>query len=72
MHGAPGQVIDVAIIEPIVTILGPQPIVYDQLGIVQQRTGNRSVNNAPRNTYRTLRRQVGRDLDRAPSRSPSA
>jgi crotonobetainyl-CoA:carnitine CoA-transferase CaiB-like acyl-CoA transferase len=54
VHGAPGQVIDVAIIEPIVTILGPQPIVYDQLGIVQQRTGNRSVNNAPRNTYRTL------------------
>ncbi len=26
---------------------------YDQLGITQTRTGNRSVNNAPRNTYRT-------------------
>ena len=26
---------------------------YDQLGEIQQRTGNRSVNNAPRNTYRT-------------------
>ncbi len=25
----------------------------DQLGIIQQRTGNRSVNNAPRNTYKT-------------------
>jgi crotonobetainyl-CoA:carnitine CoA-transferase CaiB-like acyl-CoA transferase len=48
-----GQVIDLAIIEPILTILGAQPTVYDQLGIVQQRTGNRSVNNAPRNTYRT-------------------
>lgn len=48
-----GQVVDVAIIEPILTILGPQPTVYDQLGIVQQRTGNRSSNNAPRNTYRT-------------------
>jgi crotonobetainyl-CoA:carnitine CoA-transferase CaiB-like acyl-CoA transferase len=47
-----GQVIDLAIIEPILTILGPQPIVYDQLGVVQPRTGNRSVNNAPRNTYR--------------------
>jgi crotonobetainyl-CoA:carnitine CoA-transferase CaiB-like acyl-CoA transferase len=47
-----GQVIDLAIIEPILSVLGPQPIVYDQLGIVQQRTGNRSVNNAPRNTYR--------------------
>jgi len=48
-----GQVVDLAIIEPILTVLGPQPTVYDQLGIVQQRQGNRSSNNAPRNTYRT-------------------
>lgn len=53
VHGGSGQVLDLAIIEPILTILGPQPIVYDQLGIVQTRTGNRSVNNAPRNTYQT-------------------
>jgi crotonobetainyl-CoA:carnitine CoA-transferase CaiB-like acyl-CoA transferase len=46
-----GQVVDLAIIEPILTILGAQPMVYDQLGIVQERSGNRSVNNAPRNTY---------------------
>jgi crotonobetainyl-CoA:carnitine CoA-transferase CaiB-like acyl-CoA transferase len=52
-RGGTGQVLDIAIIEPILTILGPQPIVYDQLGIIQTRTGNRSVNNAPRNTYRT-------------------
>ncbi len=48
-----GQVIDLAIIEPILTVLGAQPIVYDQLGQVQPRTGNRTINNAPRNTYRT-------------------
>ncbi|MET9509275.1 CoA transferase [Streptomyces flavidovirens] len=48
-----GQVIDMAIIEPILTILGPHPLWYDQLGYVQPRTGNRSRNNAPRNTYRT-------------------
>ncbi len=48
-----GQVIDLAIIEPILAILGPQATVYDQLGIVQPRTGNRSVNNSPRNTYLT-------------------
>ena len=53
VHEGPGQVIDLAIIEPILTILGPQPIVYDQLGVVQMRAGNGSVNNAPRNTYRT-------------------
>lgn len=48
-----GQVIDLAIIEPMLAILGPQPTVYDQLGIVQPRSGNRSVNNSPRNTYKT-------------------
>ncbi|MEU5362893.1 CoA transferase [Streptomyces sp. NPDC005925] len=48
-----GQVVDMAIIEPILTVLGPQPTWYDQLGHVQARTGNRSANNAPRNTYRT-------------------
>ena len=48
-----GQVIDMAIIEPILTILGPQATWFDQLGVIQERTGNRSVNNAPRNTYKT-------------------
>jgi formyl-CoA transferase len=48
-----GQVVDLAIIEPILAVLGPQPTVYDQLGIIQRRQGNRSVNNAPRNTYLT-------------------
>ena len=48
-----GQQIDISILEPIVTVLGPQPIVYDQLGEVQTRRGNRSDNNAPRNTYKT-------------------
>ncbi|MEU6401845.1 CoA transferase [Streptomyces sp. NPDC046985] len=48
-----GQVVDMAIIEPILMVLGPQPLWYDQLGYVQPRTGNRTRNNAPRNTYRT-------------------
>jgi formyl-CoA transferase len=48
-----GQVIDMAIIEPILTILGSQPTVFDQMGIVAERVGNRSVNNSPRNTYKT-------------------
>lgn len=48
-----GQVIDMALIEPILTVLGPQPTWYDQLGVIQERRGNRSTNNAPRNVYRT-------------------
>ena len=51
--GGHGQVIDMAIIEPIMMLLGGQITAFDQLGIVQQRVGNRSVNNAPRNVYRT-------------------
>ncbi|MEU7692731.1 CoA transferase [Microbispora hainanensis] len=47
-----GQVVDLSIIEPILTVLGAQPTIYDRLGVVPPRTGNRSVNNAPRNTYR--------------------
>jgi crotonobetainyl-CoA:carnitine CoA-transferase CaiB-like acyl-CoA transferase len=49
-----GQVVDTAIIEPILAMLGPQITRWDQLRSVQPRTGNRSINNAPRNTYRTV------------------
>ena len=52
-----GQVVDLAIIEPILTLLGPQPTVWDTLQQVQERTGNRSANNAPRNTYLTRDRR---------------
>ena len=51
--GGRGQVIDLAIIEPIRMVLGAQATAYDALGLVPERTGNRSANNAPRNTYRT-------------------
>lgn len=46
-----GQVIDLAIIEPILTVLGAHVTAYRALGVVPQRTGNRSNQNAPRNTY---------------------
>ncbi len=48
-----GQVIDMSILEPIMTSVGPGPTVYQQLGLIGQRNGNRSSNNAPRNTYLT-------------------
>jgi formyl-CoA transferase len=51
--GNKGQYVDLSIYEPIFQVLGPQPLQYDQLGVVQQRWGNRSKNNAPRNTYET-------------------
>jgi crotonobetainyl-CoA:carnitine CoA-transferase CaiB-like acyl-CoA transferase len=52
-HTGRGQVIDLAIIEPILTVLGPQITAFHALGSVPRRVGNRSISNAPRNTYRT-------------------
>jgi crotonobetainyl-CoA:carnitine CoA-transferase CaiB-like acyl-CoA transferase len=52
-NGGLGEVIDMNLLEPIMTAVGPGPMVFDQLGIVGQRHGNRSTNNAPRNIYRT-------------------
>jgi len=51
--GGNGQVIDINILEPIMAAMGPAPTVYDQTGVIEGRHGNRSTNNAPRNTYRT-------------------
>ncbi len=48
-----GQVIDTSLLEPIMATLGPQSLIFDQLQIKQKRTGNRTENNAPRNTYKT-------------------
>lgn len=48
-----GQIVDIALIEPLMSLLGPHAIAWDQLGHKQPRTGNRSAKNAPRNTYLT-------------------
>lgn len=55
--GGGGQMVDLSILESMVSVLGPGPTIYDQLGEVPQRMGNRSVNNAPRNAYRTADRR---------------
>ena len=48
-----GQVVEFAIYEPLLTLLGPQVVDYDQLGIIQKRNGSRLPFTAPRNTYQT-------------------
>jgi crotonobetainyl-CoA:carnitine CoA-transferase CaiB-like acyl-CoA transferase len=42
-----------SLLEPIMAAVGPGPTIYQQLGIIERRHGNRSTNNAPRNMYRT-------------------
>ena len=48
-----GELIDVALYEPLMWILGSALVEFDQLGIVQKRSGNQSVRSSPRNTYPT-------------------
>jgi crotonobetainyl-CoA:carnitine CoA-transferase CaiB-like acyl-CoA transferase len=48
-----GQVIDLALYETLLTLLGPQVVNYDQLGTIQERAGSRLPFTAPRNIYRT-------------------
>jgi len=48
-----GQVVDVSLLEPMMAAVGPGATDYAATGRVQKRVGNRSVANAPRNTYRT-------------------
>ncbi|MGH3263534.1 MAG: CaiB/BaiF CoA transferase family protein [Trebonia sp.] len=51
--GGLGQCIDVSLLEPLFSILGPLTTLYDQLGVQLRRTGSRIYANAPRNVYRT-------------------
>lgn len=53
VHGAPGQLIDINLIDPLARLLEQTLLGYDQLGLVPERAGNRWDISAPRNTYRT-------------------
>ena len=46
-----GQMIDLSLCEPLLRLLEPALLDYDQLGVARGRVGNRSDHVAPRNTY---------------------
>jgi crotonobetainyl-CoA:carnitine CoA-transferase CaiB-like acyl-CoA transferase len=48
-----GQMVDLALYEGLLTMLGPQVIDFDQLGAVQKRDGSRLPFVSPRNAYET-------------------
>jgi crotonobetainyl-CoA:carnitine CoA-transferase CaiB-like acyl-CoA transferase len=50
-RGGRGQVIDLPLLDAMVSVLGPQAANYRLTGKVKQRTGSRSTNSAPRNAY---------------------
>ena len=51
-NGTGGQVIDLSLLEPIFSTLGPEAAIYRRTGKVKQRVGNSSNTSAPRNIYR--------------------
>ncbi len=52
-HGGRGQIIDLPLLEPVVSVLGPDAAIYRTTGEKPQRTGSRSLTTSPRNVYRT-------------------
>ena len=48
-----GQVVDLSLFEPMFMVVEPQMANFRLTGKVKPRTGSRSTNTAPRNTYRT-------------------
>lgn len=50
---APGQVIDLSLLEPIISILGPEAAAYTATGQIKERVGSGSNTASPRNVYKT-------------------
>jgi crotonobetainyl-CoA:carnitine CoA-transferase CaiB-like acyl-CoA transferase len=51
-HGkAPGQVIDISLLEPMISILGPEAAAYAVTGEIKERVGSGSNTTSPRNVY---------------------
>ena len=48
-----GQVIDLPLLDPIFSILGPEAAIYQLTQRIEPRVGSRSNNTAPRNVYET-------------------
>ena len=52
-RGGKGQVIDLPLLEPMISVLGPDAAMYRVSGDKPRRTGSRSLTTSPRNVYPT-------------------
>jgi crotonobetainyl-CoA:carnitine CoA-transferase CaiB-like acyl-CoA transferase len=52
-RGGKGQVIDLPLLEPMISVLGPDAAIYTVSGQKPRRTGSRSLTTSPRNVYET-------------------
>ncbi|MGE4218945.1 MAG: CaiB/BaiF CoA transferase family protein [Alphaproteobacteria bacterium] len=53
LKGGHGQVIDLSLLEPMVSVLGAQALAYRASGQMPERVGSGSNTSSPRNVYRT-------------------
>ena len=52
-RGGRGQTIDLPLLEPMISVLGPEAAMYKVSGEKPKRTGSRSLTTSPRNVYET-------------------
>src|SRR6202161_120254 len=52
-RGGKGQVIDLPLLEPMISVLGPDAATFKVSGEKPKRTGSRSLTTSPRNVYGT-------------------
>jgi crotonobetainyl-CoA:carnitine CoA-transferase CaiB-like acyl-CoA transferase len=52
-RGGRGQIIDLPLLEPMISVLGPEAAMYRVSGEKPKRTGSRSLTTSPRNVYGT-------------------
>jgi crotonobetainyl-CoA:carnitine CoA-transferase CaiB-like acyl-CoA transferase len=52
-RGGKGQIIDLPLLEPMISVLGPEAAMYTVSGEKPARTGSRSLTTSPRNVYET-------------------
>ena len=71
-HGGKGQVIDLPLLDPIFSVLGPEAAIYQLTQKIEPRVGSRSHNTAPRNVYETKRRPLHLDLGLDPDHGGAA
>ncbi len=53
VNGGRGQVIDLPLLDPVVSILGPEAALYKLTGKIAPRLGSRSATSSPRNVFAT-------------------
>src|SRR5882724_127711 len=53
VNGGNGQVIDLPLLDPIVSILGPEAAIFKLNGAITPRLGSRSATSSPRNVFET-------------------